>query len=129
MHPIMLLAVFIGGMAGAVSRYWVNLAFLDTGYPYGTIIENISGSLVLGALTAWTLLKPIPSWLKAGLGAGFCGSFTTMATLASDTVLTAGLSETATVVYLAVSIFGGLAAAAAGFFGMYYVAKRKEGAG
>jgi CrcB protein len=128
MHPVILLAVFIGGMTGAASRFWINLAFLDTGYPFGTIIENISGSLLLGVLTAWTLLKPMPSWLKAGLGAGFCGSFTTMATLASDTVLTAGLTETAPIIYLAVSIFGGLAAAALGFFGTYYVTKRKEGA-
>ncbi|NJP38514.1 fluoride efflux transporter FluC [Alkalicoccus luteus] len=126
MHPVILLAVFIGGMTGAASRFWINLAFLETGYPFGTIIENISGSLLLGALTAWTLLKPLPAWLKAGLGAGFCGSFTTMATLASDTVLTAGLSETAPIIYLAVSIFGGLAAAALGFFGTYYATKRKE---
>ncbi|SDO34272.1 fluoride efflux transporter FluC [Alkalicoccus daliensis] len=124
-------AVALGGAAGTFLRYGINLWTLPAGYPFGTLIVNISGSFLLGFLTAWLAAKPMPSWVTAGAGVGFCGGFTTMSTLASDTVLLSAADPYAPLFYLAVSIFGGLAAAligiASGTFFTKYQAKRRAG--
>lgn len=110
-----IIAVAVGGAIGTLLRYFMNLWTLPTGYPIGTVIENISGSLLLGILTAWLIARPSPAWVKAGLGVGFCGGFTTMSTLASDTLLLSASDPLAPLIYLTASIFGGLFAALIGF--------------
>ncbi|WP_156289742.1 fluoride efflux transporter FluC [Oceanobacillus salinisoli] len=79
-----LIAIGVGAAIGTLSRYALNLITLETGYPLGTMIENLTGSLLLGFLTAWFLVSVPKEWLKAGLGVGLCGGFTTMSTLAAD---------------------------------------------
>lgn len=108
-------AVAAGGALGTLLRYIINLSTLPSGYPYGTIIENVAGAFLLGAAAGWFLTKKAPEWLQAGIGAGFCGGLTTMSTLASDTVLLAAQDTAAPVIYVTVSVFGGLGAALAGF--------------
>ncbi len=47
------LAIAIGGSLGAVCRYWVSTtiyAWLGTGFPYGTLMVNLSGSFMMGLL-------------------------------------------------------------------------------
>lgn len=120
-------AVAAGGALGTALRYFINIWTVPSGYPLGTVIENISGSLLLGALTAWLLANPAPAWVKAGFGVGFCGGFTTMSTLASDTLLLSAADPVAPVLYLAASIFGGLFAALAGFTLVTFLQQRKGG--
>jgi CrcB protein len=88
----------------------------DTDFPLSTLLINIVGSFVLGLLVArvWTRATT-PNWLKAGLGAGLIGSFTTFSALVVSLLAQAshGLWLLA-VGYLLLSLVLGFAAAALG---------------
>ena len=50
------LIVFLGGGLGAALRHGVNLAsarMLGTAFPYHTLFENVTGSLVMGLLAGY----------------------------------------------------------------------------
>ena len=112
------LAVAVGGLIGTGLRLACDLAFPhgDGEFPVETLIVNLVGSFVLGWLVGGLWTRPTtPRWLKAGLGSGVIGSFTTLsAVMASLLLLTregeAGLAG----LYLGVSVVGGLALAAGG---------------
>ncbi|TAM40451.1 fluoride efflux transporter CrcB [bacterium] len=79
----------IGGAAGTVARYLLDGAvyrFVGTGFPYGTLVINISGCFILGLLTALAdkkfILGPDARLL---LMIGFCGAFTTFSTMIFET--------------------------------------------
>lgn len=119
-----LLAVAIGGALGTILRYSMNVYTLFVGYPIGTVIENILGSLLLGFLTGWFINRKPREWVKVGLGVGFCGGFTTMSTLAADTLfLYTNMSLIEPLIYLTVSLFGGLTL---GFVGLVLGMKWSE---
>jgi hypothetical protein len=65
-----LLAIGIGASIGTISRYYLSVVTLDTGYPIGTIIVNLIGSLLLGFLTAWFIIFVPKERMKLGLGVG-----------------------------------------------------------
>jgi CrcB protein len=73
--------VALGGAAGAVCRYLVSGA---AGSPYGTLIVNALGSLVLGAIVA--LSDSLRPELRLLVGTGFCGGLTTFSTFAVETL-------------------------------------------
>jgi fluoride exporter len=108
-----LLAVIGGGMLGTGLRFAIDslLPHDASGFPVSTFIVNVVGSLVLAYLVArvWPAAKP---WLRAGLGAGMLGSFTTFSALAVSLVQL-GVSVTG-IVYLILSLVFGFAAAFAG---------------
>ncbi len=87
----MLLAVAAGGAVGAVGRYLVVSAvghFFGTGFPLGTIVVNVVGSFVLGALIEALALVWSPSpELRAMVVVGVLGAFTTFSTFSMDVVL------------------------------------------
>ncbi|MBU9712306.1 CrcB family protein [Bacillus tamaricis] len=104
-----ILSIGIGGALGTITRYFLNLYTLFVGYPIGTVIENILGSFLLGILTAWFLNRKSREWVKVGVGVGFCGGFTTMSTLAADSFfLVQEVSILSFLIYLFLSLFGGL---------------------
>lgn len=109
-----LLAVIAGGALGTGLRLAVDTALPHGGaeFPLGTLLVNLAGAFLLGLLVAraWPVA---PDWLRAGLGAGLLGSFTTFSALALSAVeLTRAGAVGAAAASLAVSIVGGLAAAA-----------------
>ena len=114
--PLSLLAALIGGASGTGLRLLADtlLPHTDSEFPLGTLILNVVGAFVLGLVVA-RLWSRAPEWLRAGLGAGLLGSFTTfsavMVSLVAQT--TSGLWWMA-VGYLALSLVLGLAAAAIG---------------
>ncbi len=85
-----LLAVAGGGALGAMARYLVYLAaahVLGTGFPFGTLIVNILGSFVMGALTeTMALVWSAPTQTRLFLVVGFLGAFTTFSTFSLDFV-------------------------------------------
>lgn len=113
-----LLAVALGGLLGTGLRLACDLAFphADGELPVETLIVNLIGAFALGWLVGGLWTRPaIPGWLKAGLGSGVIGSFTTLsAVMASLLVLTREGEEWLAALYLLVSVIGGLLLAAAG---------------
>jgi CrcB protein len=113
------LAVAAGGLLGSELRYGLGLAFPDPAntVPWTTLGINVAGSLVLATLTtAWMSRPRTAFWLRAGLGPGLLGSFTTFSAvvLAVDQMARAG-QHPAWVVYLVLSLLGGLLAAGLGW--------------
>ena len=113
------LAVAVGGLVGSELRYGLALAFPDqpASLPWATLWINVAGSFVLAALTtAWMARPRTAFWLRAGLGPGLLGSFTTFSAVvfAADQLARAG-QHPVWIAYLALSLLLGLAAAAAGW--------------
>lgn len=111
--------VFLGAGVGGLARYalggWIQQA-AGPGFPWGTLVVNITGSLLLAFLYA-VLEGTIaaPPW-RALLGVGFCGGYTTFSTFSYETVrlLQDGQWSRASW-YVAGSVLVSLVAAAAGF--------------
>ena len=81
------LLVFFGGGIGSVSRYllskWVNN--FETSLPYGTMLSNVLGSLLIGLILGYLAKTPHLSQSQSLLLAtGFCGGFTTFSTFAYE---------------------------------------------
>ena len=112
------LAVAVGGLIGTGLRLACDLAFPhgDGDFPVETLLVNLVGAFVLGWLVGGLWTRPtMPTWIKAGLGSGVIGSFTTLsAVMASLIVLTGAGEAWLAALYLLVSVVGGLALAAAG---------------
>lgn len=104
-----ILFIGLGGALGTLFRYFLNVNMVFVSLPMVTVIENVLGSLLLGAFTSWLLHKQVKEWLKLGLGVGFCGGFTTMSTLAADSLfLVNQYSFFQAGLYVAISLFGGI---------------------
>ena len=84
--------VALGGATGSVARLWlgVQVALLTgLGFPWGTILVNIIGSLVIGFVA--TLTGPngrlaVPIDLQAFVMVGLCGGFTTFSAFSLQTL-------------------------------------------
>ena len=85
------LAIFVGGGLGASLRHAVNhaaLAYFGPATPYGTLIVNIVGGLLMGVLAELFLAKGGGSQeLRLFLTTGFLGGFTTFSAFSLDAAL------------------------------------------
>lgn len=112
------LAAALGGLLGAPARLAVDRAVsgrLGSGLPFGTLVVNVSGSLVLGVLTGLSLGHHLDGSLAALLGDGFCGAFTTFSTFSLETLSLFEQGRTAAAAaYLVASLGAGVLAAGAG---------------
>jgi CrcB protein len=112
------LAVALGGLIGTGLRLAFDLAFphADGELPVETLVVNLAGAFALGWLVGGLWTRPsMPTWLKAGIGSGVLGSFTTLsAVMASLLVLTREGESWLAGLYLLISVVGGLGLAAAG---------------
>ncbi|WP_027933454.1 fluoride efflux transporter CrcB [Amycolatopsis thermoflava] len=79
--------VIAGAMIGAPLRYLTDRAVRARHggpFPWGTLLVNLAGCLVLGGLTGAGAALPAP--LFALLGTGFCGALTTYSTFSYETL-------------------------------------------
>lgn len=116
-----ILAVAAGGAAGAVARYLVMSGighWFGAAFPYGTLVVNVVGSFVLGALVeTMALVWSVGADVRAFLVVGVLGSFTTFSTFSLDVVTLvqrgqlgfAGLYVVASVVLALVAFVLGMA--------------------
>lgn len=84
-----LLVVGIGGALGAVARFVVDAVVrlnFRSQIPIGTVVINVSGSLLLGLLTGLVMYHGAPSMLTTVAGTGFCGGYTTFSTASFETI-------------------------------------------
>jgi len=114
------LLVAAGAAIGAPLRYLtdrvVQFRTPNTVFPFGTLIVNILGSLLLGAVVAATLAGAAPTDLQILVGTGFCGALTTYSTFSYETVrLLQEQSGRAAALNAAGALAAGIGAAAAGF--------------
>jgi CrcB protein len=83
--------VFVGGGIGSALRHGVNVAFVHwfgTRFPFHTLFDNVSGSLVMGLLAGHFAFGSGTSqhlWLF--LTTGIIGGYTTFSAFSLDTVL------------------------------------------
>jgi CrcB protein len=77
-----LVFVGFGSMLGGVSRYGMTLATQNLSafsIPYGTLISNVAGCLVIGLIAGIGGKSELMSTeMRLLLATGFCGGFTTM---------------------------------------------------
>lgn len=112
------LAVGAGGFVGSVCRYLIGLLPMkpESGFPLHTLLINLAGAFILGALTALGAKNPALSpRLMLMLRVGVCGGFTTFSTFAYESSsLMAGGKTALALCYVALSVVLGVLAAAAG---------------
>ena len=106
--------VAIGGLIGVLARYGVTRLTLHTeALIWSTVAINVVGSFLLGLLAAehWFSRD-----IREGLGVGLLGGFTTFSTFSVQVVLDVdGGKPGKALLYLLLSVLGGIAAAAAGY--------------
>jgi CrcB protein len=84
-----LLAVLVGGFAGAIARQEGFTAIQErasTRFPVGILAVNLSGAFVLGLLAGLGVSSAWPHWVATGVQAGFIGAYTTYSTWAVDSL-------------------------------------------
>lgn len=114
-----LAAVAIGAVAGAWVRWalglWLNTA--ERAMPYGTLIANLAGGLLIGVAVAWFSRHPQldPAWRLFAV-TGFLGALTTFSSFSIESL---GMVQRGAfglaLAHTGLHVFGSLAAAAIGY--------------
>ena len=108
----------MGGALGALARWGVAGALPSSpgGWPWATLLVNLTGCLLLGLLLGAVVPRhPDREWLRPLLATGVLGGFTTYSTFAVDAVrLVDDGAAAGAAGYVVASVAGGVLAAAAG---------------
>lgn len=85
--PVTLITVALGGALGAMLRYLsvhAALRLFGPGFPWGTLIVNVAGSLIMGVAAALILEKTGAGRIYLFLMTGVLGGFTTFSAFSLD---------------------------------------------
>ena len=81
--------IAIAGAVGTISRFGLTEAahrIMGSAFPYGTLLVNILGSMLIGYLMQIGLASDlIPRSLRMAVTVGFLGAFTTFSTFSYET--------------------------------------------
>ena len=83
--------IALGGALGACSRYLISeffVSLLGRGFPYGTLVVNVVGSMIMGLMMSALnqgMIGAVPA--RPLLGLGFLGALTTFSTFSMDNVI------------------------------------------
>lgn len=125
-----LLYVALGGALGSALRYLVGGSVqraMHAGFPYGTLIVNITGCFIVGVLIKLFMNVEPPAPLRSLLVVGFCGGFTTFSSFSGETIgliesgdyARAGAYVLASVVLCLAATGAGMAAVSASGYGVH----------
>jgi CrcB protein len=91
--------VALGGALGSVARFWVAEAVVlryGAGFPWGTILVNVTGSFIIGFFGTWTgpegRLAVDPD-ARIFVMVGICGGYTTFSSFSLQTLELARAGE------------------------------------
>lgn len=119
----------IGGIVGSLLRYLISnlneLYFMQDGFPFGTLAANLTGAFLIGIFTrTFTENEKVNRTLILSIGTGAIGSYTTMSTLSTETIRLIEHGEIIlAVLYIVISLIGGLAASWFGYYRTYRKAR------
>lgn len=110
-----ILAIFLGGGIGALTRYSTGILcsnLLKTNLPAATFLVNIAGCFIIGILYVLFIEKTqIHPAVKTALTIGFCGSLTTFSTFSLEIFEMIQNSQFFNaVIYITMSVILGIAA-------------------
>ncbi len=116
-----IVAVAAGGACGALARYGLNRwshQWSATGFPWGTVIANIIGCLMIGFCYQWFGPRVSPV-VRAGVMVGFIGALTTFSTYCLETrnladekqFFAAGVNTVGSVIVGLAAVYAGIALA------------------
>jgi CrcB protein len=84
-----ILLVMVGGAFGSAARYLITHLSSDLskhhGFPFGTLVVNVVGSLAVGYILTWSADHTHDRW-RLLAATGFCGGFTTFSTFSYETM-------------------------------------------
>ena len=123
-------AVGVGGIIGSSFRYLLSLLFLSknfSGFTWGTLIANLTGAFLLTFILfyPYTKFKWNPTIFTA-LTTGVIGSYTTFSTITLEVVFLAKENLLLMIVYLLLTIVGGLLSSFVGFQTVRNIEKKKS---
>lgn len=102
-----LISIAAGGALGALLRYGFSISahhFFGKGFPYGTLVVNVIGSFMIGAIFVFMVERgELSEEWRAFLVIGLLGAFTTFSTFSFETI---NLIETGEVVKAGLNIVG-----------------------
>jgi len=80
--------IAVGAVVGASARYFLSgliVRNFSATFPYGTLLINVTGSLVLGFFLVYSTDRVLldPRW-RLLVAVGFCGSYTTFSSYAFE---------------------------------------------
>ena len=82
--------VGVAGFFGAVSRYWLDgvvSRLTGGGFPWGTLVVNLSGCFLVGLLTTVLTERLLPHpTVRIAVTVGFVGAYTTFSTFAYESL-------------------------------------------
>jgi CrcB protein len=108
--------VGLGGAAGSMFRYICQKSFATATFPYGTLIVNITGCLLIGIFWGLFAKNNLSEQKSLLLMTGFCGGFTTFSSFTYESIQLLQQDKwVAFISYIGLSVIGGLTATVIGF--------------
>jgi CrcB protein len=108
-----LLIVMLGGAIGAGARHLVGAAALGrlgSGFPWGTLIVNLSGGLMMGLIAGWLVRAGGSEATRLFVAVGMLGGYTTFSAFSLETLLMVERSQFgAAAAYVGTSAIGSVA--------------------
>lgn len=125
------LYVALGGASGALARFatnqWVAGA-IPQSLPLGTLLVNVAGSLAMGFLVGYSITGQADAWrpseeIRALIGIGFLGAFTTFSAFSVDALRLLQQQEWLLfAAYIGLNVFLSIGACLLGLLGSQYLA-------
>lgn len=91
-YPVVrtVVGISLGAVVGALCRYYLGIGFAQlfgSGFPYGTMLINITGCFAMGFFATFSLMRVITIHpdVRLMVTTGFLGSYTTFSSYELDT--------------------------------------------